>query len=116
MTEPAHILLYGRDRDLLESRCLVLESAGFKASTATELRAVEQRIGKEHLDLLIICYTISREARERVLAAIHAIQPDLRSLVLTETDFKVAKALISAAERALQGDGFNQNTQLPLPR
>ena len=78
------ILIYGQDRLLLETRRWVLERAGFQVSTTTELTDVEQIATIQHIDLFILCHTLSSEQLKRAFALAHALRPKRQILVLAE--------------------------------
>ena len=60
MKNPSAILLYGHNELLLRTRRLVLEWAGYEISVAQELRQVSRLLDREHVDLIVLCYSLSR--------------------------------------------------------
>lgn len=60
MRNASAVLLYGHDEMLLLTRKLVLERAGYQVSVAQELRQVSRLLDREHVDLIVFCYSLSR--------------------------------------------------------
>jgi hypothetical protein len=85
MTAPLSILLFGRDHRLLETRRWVLESAGYRAKTATEREELEHLLATECFAVLILCHTLSEADAEAAIALAHA-GPSPRCLSLAAND------------------------------
>ena len=83
MRSPPSILLYGRDISLLETRCWVLENAGFEVSTTLDPKEAAKRIEAAHIDLFILCHTLSAEECASILAATHSLRPRMKTLMLS---------------------------------
>jgi DNA-binding response OmpR family regulator len=77
------ILIYGRDACLLETRCWVLESAGFEVSTTLDLEEAAKRIEAARVDLFILCHTLSVEECASILATTHSLRPRMKTLMLS---------------------------------
>lgn len=82
------ILIYGRDERLLETRRWVLETAGFEVSTTAKPTEVYQTMVAQHIDLFILCHTLSADEQGSALATAHALRPEMRNLVLVEDTFE----------------------------
>src|SRR5258708_26368271 len=59
MKNPSAILLYGHDELLLWTRRLVFEWAGYEVSIAQELRQISPLLDREHVDLIVLCHSLS---------------------------------------------------------
>ena len=81
MTQPAYILICGRDAELLETRGLVLRSAGFHVSTTVGPIAMSPGLGT--VDLLIVCHTLSAQERQADLSALAESSSAAKSLCLS---------------------------------
>ena len=81
MNENAHILICGRDSNLLETRGLVLRKAGYRVSTTTQ--PIQQAPALNGLDLLIVCHTLSTEERRNDLSVLACAAPQAPALCLT---------------------------------
>jgi DNA-binding NtrC family response regulator len=118
MDLPPSILIYGRDQDLLETRRLVLQTAGFQAWTVTNLADAEKITVTQPGCLLILGHSLSTEECEKALTMAHSRQPGMRNLVLTAATpvckfgqndelmsaFDGPKALIATANRLLRSN------------
>jgi DNA-binding NtrC family response regulator len=116
------ILIYGRDYDLLETRRLVLQKAGFQARTVTNLAEAEKIAVRQPSDLLILCHSLSVEECEKALAMSNSRQPGMKNLLLMGTtpvcklgqndelmsSFNGPKALIATVNRLI---GCNSSTK-----
>jgi hypothetical protein len=80
---PAAILVYGRDAELLETRRWVLERAGMKVITVTDLAQAENILLNEAIDLFILCHTLSPEEGDLCLMKAQILRPEMKKLVLT---------------------------------
>ncbi|MFN2974162.1 hypothetical protein [Terriglobus aquaticus] len=78
MNEQAHILITGRDPDLLETRSLVLQTAGHRVSTTLEPIATFAPL--ESVQLLIVCHTLEASERQSDLEALGIASPNARAL------------------------------------
>lgn len=75
--------MYGHDRGLLDTRRLVLKRAGFKVCISANVAEVEQVIGTENPDLLILCHSVPLEDCEHIFTISRRIRPQMARLVLT---------------------------------
>jgi DNA-binding NtrC family response regulator len=112
------ILIYGRDADLLETRRLVLQQAGFQAWTVTNLADADKVMITQPSGLLILCHSLSVGECEKALAMSHSRQPGMKNLVLMGTlpvcklgqndelmsSFDGPKALIATVSRLLKSN------------
>jgi len=80
------ILLYGKDRSLLNTRELILLRAGYRVFTASDLLEIDSVVQGESVDLLILCHTLTLEQCGRALAFGHSRWPFMKSLLLAATD------------------------------
>jgi DNA-binding response OmpR family regulator len=60
MRNSSAVVLYGHDERLLLTRKLVLEWAGYQVSVAQELRQISRLLDREHVDLIVLCYSLTR--------------------------------------------------------
>ena len=82
MQSATYILVYGRDMALLDTRRLVLESAGFTTKTAGTQSGLAQELAVGQVVLCILCHTLSPEERRSMLEIIHYARPESKVLVL----------------------------------
>lgn len=64
------VLMVGRDRVLIETRCQILRINGYIAVPAfTPRQAIDEFVGGD-FDLVLLCHSIPADARERLAAVI----------------------------------------------
>jgi hypothetical protein len=61
------ILICGRDVTLLNTRCWVLERAGFKVRTTRDIGEVRRLAVESSVDLILLCHTLSPAEREKAM-------------------------------------------------
>jgi predicted esterase len=76
------ILMYGQDRELLESRTWVLETRRYHVVTARQISDVLGASETDAFDLLILCHSVSENECELVRILATSRWPSIRSLVL----------------------------------
>ena len=84
MSASARILIFGHEPVLLESRCLILERAGFQVWTASEAAETASLIVSKEIDLLILCRSILRTERGDILTIAHEVRPEMKNLILAD--------------------------------
>jgi hypothetical protein len=64
-TNGYRILIYGRDPALLETRRMLLASAGFEASTVSSIQQLRQSLRRAEppYELIILCHTVPTDER-----------------------------------------------------
>ena len=71
MSGSYRVLTYGKDVALLNSRCQLLERAGYSAKLVIDLAAVLEGILLGKADLSIICHSVPVEEREEIARSKH---------------------------------------------
>jgi DNA-binding response OmpR family regulator len=94
-TRPARLLCVGKELELLQTRCAVLNQSGYDALAAT-LEEAQILLHTSKFDLTIVSAWLSEWERGRILAAAGKTP----SLVLTE--LTLAEDLLAKVERMLQ--------------
>jgi DNA-binding NtrC family response regulator len=82
------ILIFGHDAMLLETRCKVLESAGFLVWTASDAEDAVEVLAEEPVDLFMLCQTLCNEECEAILRSAHTLRPDMTNIVLCIDSYK----------------------------
>jgi DNA-binding response OmpR family regulator len=93
-TRPARLLCVGKELELLQTRCAVLNQSGYDTLAAT-LPEAESILRVSKFDLVIVSAWLSEWERGRILAAAGKTP----ALVLTEVT--LAKELLAQVERLL---------------
>jgi hypothetical protein len=76
------IVICGRDSLLLDTRKWVLERAGTRVFTATDLSDFGRIPSDVSIDLVILCHSLTKEQCSRALALAGTYWPQAQSLVL----------------------------------
>jgi hypothetical protein len=77
--------MYGLDQDLLKTRAMVLNSAGYLIWAATTMSAFEQLLCAEPVGLCILCHTLMGEDCQRAISLIERFRPEIHVLSLKGT-------------------------------
>jgi len=89
----ASILIYGRDRQLLNTRRLVLEHIGARVLVAEEVSYIAQVEPDKPIDLIILCHSLSKEQCLDALAQARTRWPHIQSLSLISGQYGCQPAL-----------------------
>lgn len=124
MTTPTSILTISRDRQLQNTRTMVLERAGYTVSAAlTDKDAVAFVESPNTIGLVLMCHSVPEASRISLVARIKELKPRLPILMLYNgydpTDAKVDGSLhsLETPEAMLDMIGFmtrNIGDQLPV--
>jgi DNA-binding NtrC family response regulator len=96
------VLLYGRDRTLVDLRAKVLQTSGFAAESTHVSKEVVELIRGSQFDLLILCQTLSDNECVEVLEVAN-IQPAMKRLVLTHGHRKLPPAMFDGECNPIEG-------------
>ena len=83
MRERELILIYGRDAHLLDTRCWVLEQAGYRVLSVSDLSEAQQAAEVEEARVLILCHSLSRADCQAAVEMAEAVAPQMKVLTLT---------------------------------
>jgi hypothetical protein len=83
MSSQISVLLYGRDRQLSETRQLILQRAGYGVWVATDLAQMDALSDVDGIDLVILCHSLTLEECGRALAFGRCRWPFVQSLFLS---------------------------------
>jgi hypothetical protein len=92
---PARLLCVGKDPEPLQTRCAVLNHAGYNAQIVM-LEEVERLMRMSEFDLVIVSAWLSDEEKGRILSAAG------ETPILVLTGLTLAKDLLAKVERMLQ--------------
>src|SRR3954452_4909921 len=82
MSTDSHILCYGNDDRLIETRGWVLESAGFLVKTTTEIADFERLLSSAEFDVIVLCHSLKPAECDTAIELLHKLQPQARTLIL----------------------------------
>jgi hypothetical protein len=80
---------------LVTTRALILESEGYRTFTATEFGNAMLVLMNHQIDIVVLCQSLKDEERRGIIETAHALQPDIRCLVL---DFEHSQTPLVGAD------------------
>ena len=81
----AHIVVFGKDPVLLETRQRILERAGFDCVTVSSIDQLMPLAQQEDVEVVVLCSSLDPIESRAVLSAIDGLgRTDLKRLVLTK--------------------------------
>lgn len=101
MINSAHLLLYGIDIKLLDTRRMVLQSSGYQVSAITDPFSLEPYLASTPFDLLILCHTVQTDDCRRIASMARLRWPGICTLVLTRGASSRPEALLAQVAAAL---------------
>jgi hypothetical protein len=97
------VLIYGQDQQLLDTRQWILEGAGYRVWSRTEISGIAHVIAYHQIDLLILCHSLSRDECESALVLARYESPLMKTLVLTADQCEYQAKLTSEVLDIRQG-------------
>jgi hypothetical protein len=79
-----HVLLFGHEDILLQTRAKVLERAGFQVWSVDTLALATETIVVQQIDVWILCQTLSAAERWEALTLAETLRPETKLLVLED--------------------------------
>lgn len=86
MVDHKRILLVSRDLMVLQTRKLML-GAYFEVSAAGRAIEAKKLLAEQPFDLIVLCYTLTDDDRQKVLEAVRLHSPEAKLLTLTITGY-----------------------------
>ena len=83
MPTPASVLVFGRDHQLVHTRGLILEKAGFRVRTAASVPDIQQLLSEPIMDVMVLCHSLSPQDCDEAVALTHERWPNLQTIALT---------------------------------
>ena len=77
------VISVGKLPELLSLRAAVLQSAGYAVFTTTDPQEAAARIGKTDCGVLLVCYSLQDEWRERLVQRFRELCPEGRIIAIT---------------------------------
>jgi DNA-binding response OmpR family regulator len=82
MTAPASVLVFGRDHQLVHTRSLILEKAGFRVLTASSLPDIQRLLSEPTMDVMVLCHSLSPQDCNDALRITHERWPHIQTVAL----------------------------------
>ena len=80
-----NILVFGRSRDLIETRRMVLEYSGFHVTITLDLERTREMLKTRSFDLFLLCHSLSLLDCESALSEARLYRPGMKNLILRST-------------------------------
>jgi DNA-binding NtrC family response regulator len=103
MPTPASVLVFGRDYQLVHTRSLILEKAGFRVRTAASLPDLHQLLAEPTMDVMLLCHSLSTEECDQALALTQQRWPRIHTISLTSGSSGCNSEPIDAVMNAVDG-------------
>ncbi len=102
MPTSASVLVFGQDYQLLHTRCLILEKAGFHVRTASSVPDIQQLPPDPRVDVMVLCHSLSIPDCADALAITHERWPLIQTIALvsgsSDCGSQAADTVIEATE------------------
>jgi DNA-binding NtrC family response regulator len=82
MPAPAAVLVFGRDHQLVHTRRLILQKAGFHVHTAASLADIQLLPPQPTIDVMLLCHSLSSQDCDDALLLTHERWPEIQTIAL----------------------------------
>jgi DNA-binding NtrC family response regulator len=103
MSATASVLVFGRDYQLIHTRGLILERAGYRVWTASSLAEVKGLLSKPRMDVMLLCHSLSTEECNKALEVTHERWPRIQTIALVSGSSGCASEPTDAVLNAIEG-------------
>jgi len=80
-TSPS-VLVFGRDYQLVHTRSLILQRAGYNVCTASTLDEITGLLPQPAIDVMLLCHSLSTEECNKALEVTHERWPQIQTIAL----------------------------------
>jgi len=99
----ASVLVFGRDFQLVHTRSLILEKAGFHVRTASSLPDIQQLLPEPTIDVMLLCHSLSSHDCTEALNIAHDRWPNIQTIALVSGSSNCGSASTDAVMEATDG-------------
>jgi CheY-like chemotaxis protein len=103
MPPPASVLVFGRDDQLIHTRSLILEKAGFRVRTASSLPDLHQLLAEPAMDVLLLCHSLSTAECDAALTMTQDRWPKIQTISMLSGSSGCAAEPTDAVMNAADG-------------
>ena len=103
MSAPASVLVFGRDHQLVHTRCLILEKAGFSVRTAASLPDIRHLPSEPNMDVMLLCHSLSPQDCDEALSVTHQRWPHIQTIAMISGHSDCGSSSTDAAIDATEG-------------
>jgi hypothetical protein len=76
------VLVFGRDYQLVHTRSLILEKAGYHVRTASSLPEIRQLPSEPTMDMMVLCHSLTAQDCAQALIITHERWPRIQTVAL----------------------------------
>jgi len=100
---PASVLVFGRDDQLVYTRSLILERAGFRVHTASSIPDLQQLLSEPAMDVMVLCHSLSHQDCDEALLLAHEHWPDIQTIALVTGSSDCGSTFTDSMMQASEG-------------
>jgi DNA-binding NtrC family response regulator len=97
------VLVFGRDFQLVHTRSLILQRAGYTVWTASTLDEIKGLLPHPAMDVMVLCHTLSTEECDKALEVTHERWPQIQTIALVSGSSGCASEATDAIMNAIDG-------------
>ncbi len=102
-TTPASVLVFGRDYQLVHTRGLILEKAGFPFEPPPRLPDIQQLLSEPSMDVMLLCHSLSIQECAEALAIAHKRWPTIQTIALVSGSSDCGSQSVDTVMEAADG-------------
>ena len=103
MPTAASVLVFGRDYQLVHTRSLILEKAGFHVRTASSLPDIQQLHSEPGVDVMVLCHSLSTQECAAALTLTHERWPLIQTIALVSGSSDCGSQSVDTVLEATEG-------------
>jgi DNA-binding NtrC family response regulator len=103
MRAPSSVLVFGRDSQLVHTRSLILEKAGFHVRTASSLPDIQQLPSEPSMDVMLLCHSLSTQDCAEALILTHDRWPQIQTIALLTGSSDCGSQSVDTVMEATEG-------------
>jgi DNA-binding NtrC family response regulator len=103
MPSPASVLVFGRDYQLVHTRSLILEKAGFHVRTASSLPDIQQLLSEPSIDVMLLCHSLTTQDCDQALIITHDRWPQIQTIALVSGSSDCGSQSVDTVLEATEG-------------
>ena len=97
------VLVFGRDFQLVHTRSLILEKAGFRVRTASSLPDIHQLLSEPTMDVMLLCHSLSTQECDEAITMTLERWPRIQTISLIAGSSGCASKPTDAVMNATDG-------------
>jgi DNA-binding NtrC family response regulator len=103
MSTLASVLVFGSDYQLVHTRSLILEKAGFRVRTASSLPDIQKLLSEPSMDVMLLCHSLSTQDCSEALIITHDRWPRIQTIALVSGSSNCGSDSVDSVLEATEG-------------